>query len=57
MRPQAELTLPRVIVSRPVVFLMFVLTVLNFCIFYGPNYITALFAFAGYDPGSRYDAR
>lgn len=32
-------TLPRVIVSRPAVLLMFVLTFLNFCVFYGPAYV------------------
>lgn len=42
-----QTTLPRIIVSRPAVFLMFVLTVLNFGLYYGPAYLQAITG-AGY---------
>lgn len=37
-----QATLPRIIVSRPAVFLMFVLTILNFALYYGPGYLQVI---------------
>ncbi len=50
-----QMTLPRVIVSRPAVFLMFILTLLNFGIFYGPNFITAGLWLFGFDAGQKFN--
>lgn len=50
---RGDLTLPRLIISRPAVSLMFVLTVANFMIFYGPAYLAAISSLLGYATGPR----